>query len=210
PSLPSTPPGTQTVVDNALVSQHSMHLTGLIPRSTYYFNITAIDKNGNPTVVMAPSFAVPGPTLHDTALADFAAGNVSANTYVSQTADGEVMLAPALGTEFTGPSMPPGWIEMPWNNSGFSVIDDGILMVNGARVATCVTGTNGLCLPETQSDTPSANLSRPQSMEFSAKFSGDTFQHAGFGQTLNSGNEPWAIFSTDGVGGSLFARTNVA
>src|SRR5262249_56470924 len=48
PSLPSTPSGTQTVVDNALVSQHSMHLTGLIPRSTYYFNITAIDKNGNP------------------------------------------------------------------------------------------------------------------------------------------------------------------
>ena len=51
------------------------------------------------------------------------------------------------------------------------------------------------------------DLHEPALLEFSANFSGDQSQHAGFGQTLASGSEPWAIFSTMN-GGQLFARTN--
>ena len=44
---------------------------------------------------------MPNPTLHDTMSADFAAGS-STGTYVAETGDGELTLAPAKGTEFSG------------------------------------------------------------------------------------------------------------
>ena len=90
---------------------------------------------------------------------------------------------------------------------GLTSFDDGVLVVDGARVATCVTDTNGVCLPETTTATPSAIFTAPHSLEFSANFSGDQFQHAGFAVTFGSASEPWAIFSTLS-GGLLFARTN--
>ncbi len=97
---------------------------------------------------------------------------------------------------------------MPWNDHGYSLIDNGVLLVSSARVAMCATDTNGACVPgETQGATPSAIFTSPHSLEFSANFSGDQFQHAGFGQTIASESEPWAIFSTM-RGGQLFARTN--
>ncbi|OLD19649.1 MAG: hypothetical protein AUJ01_05595 [Acidobacteria bacterium 13_1_40CM_3_65_5] len=210
PSLPALPAGlTLTKTDGAFVMQHSLTLTGLTFNSTYYFNITAVDGSGETTVSTAPSFTVPGPTLHDTASVDFLApGSTRTNTYVSQTADGEVILAPTSGSEFSGPALPAGWVEMAWDDAGYSIIDNGVLLVDGARVATCVTDTNGACVPgETITTTLSAIFTSPHSLEFSAKFSGDQSQHAGFGNTLASGFEPWAIFSTLS-GGQLYARTN--
>ena len=61
---------------------------------------------------------------------------------------------------------------------------------------------------ETLDNTAAANLfAGPLSLEFSANYSGDQFQHAGLGQLFASTSEPWAIFSTLS-GGMLFARTN--
>src|SRR4029077_7430183 len=63
-----------TKADAAFVTQHSFTLTGLISISTYYFTITAVDQSGEIQLAMAPSFTVPGPTLHDTASVDFLGG----------------------------------------------------------------------------------------------------------------------------------------
>ncbi len=80
--------------------------------------ITAIDRSGNSTVATPPTFTVPGPTLRDTASTDFAAGT-GTGTYVSETADGEVILSPSIGSEFSGPTLPAGWIAVPWSPSGY-------------------------------------------------------------------------------------------
>ncbi|MFA5911138.1 MAG: N,N-dimethylformamidase beta subunit family domain-containing protein [Vicinamibacterales bacterium] len=206
-SLSSLPPGTVTVTKSSFVTQHSVALTGLQPNTTYYQLVSSTDASGNTATMAPPTFTVPGPTLRDTASSDFAAGTTGTTTYVSQTADGEVMLAPTAAAEFSGPALPQGWIETPWDPSGYSTIVDGILLVDGARVATCATDVNGACLPETTTSTPSAIHTAPRSLEFSANFSGDSFQHAGFAVTFGSASEPWAIFSTLS-GGMLFARTN--
>ncbi|HXI27390.1 MAG TPA: N,N-dimethylformamidase beta subunit family domain-containing protein, partial [Vicinamibacterales bacterium] len=206
-SIANLPPNTTTVTDANFVTQHSTALTGLHSNTTYYYLITAVDHSGNATTIPAPTFTVPGPTLRDTASADFQAGTSAGGTYVSQTADGELILAPTSATEFTGPDLSPGWTEVPWSPEGYSIIVDGVLLVDGARVASCVVDTNGACLPETTDVTQSAVFTSPHTLEFTANFSGDRFQHAGLGATFASTSEPWAIFSTLN-GGLLFARTN--
>src|SRR3954452_6561050 len=201
------PAGTLTTSNGGFVTKHTIALTGLQPNTTYYYRITSADRSGNTAIVAAPTFTLPGPTLRDTAATDFAAGTQS-STYVAQTGDGEVILAPTAGSEFTGPALPTGWVEIPWSEEGYSIIDDGVLLVDGARVAYCVTDSSGVCLPgETTTTTPVAVFTAPRSLEFTANFSGDQFQHAGFAQTFGSTSEPWAIFSTLS-GGLLFARTN--
>src|SRR4051812_23269034 len=206
-AITNLPPGTQMAANGGFVTQHTVALTNLQPNTTYYYLITAADRFGNASTVAAPTFTVPGPTLRDTAATDFAAGT-QASTYVAQTGDGEVILAPTAGSEFTGPALPTGWVEIPWSEEGYSIIDDGVLLVDGARVAYCVTDSSGVCLPgETTTTTPSAVFTAPHSLEFTANFSGDQFQHAGLAQTFGSTSEPWAIFSTLS-GGLLFARSN--
>ena len=119
-----------------------------------------------------------------------------------------MLLAPTAGSEFSGPQMPVGWIVVPWAN-GATYLEDRVLVVDGARVATCVTDAPGVCLPETATSTPSAIFAPPRSIEFSANFSGDAWQHAGFGVTFDllAPAPPWAIFSTY-TGGKLYARTD--
>ena len=50
----------------------------------------------------------------------------------------------------------------------------------------------------------------PRAVEFVGTFSGDTFQNAGLGQTLEFGNETWAMFGIAGTAGMLNARINAA
>src|SRR5205823_5542295 len=47
------------------------------------------------------------PTFTDTSATDFAAGSVNPSLYV--TGDGELMLAPAAGAEFSGTALPAAW-----------------------------------------------------------------------------------------------------
>src|SRR3954462_9754695 len=142
-TIANLPPGTTTIVDGNFVNQHTTPLVGLRPNTTYYYLITATDHSRNTTTIPAPTFTVPGPTLRDTSVSDFAAGASAGGTYVAQTADGELILAPTSATEFTGPSLSPGWIEVPWSPEGYSIIVDGVLLVDGARVASCAIGANG-------------------------------------------------------------------
>jgi len=206
-AITNLPPGTTTITDANFGTQHTTPLVGLRPNTTYYYLITATDHSGNSTTLPAPTFTVPGPTLRDTSVSDFQAGTSAGGTYVSQTTDGELILAPTAATEFTGPALSQGWIEVPWSPEGYSIIVDGVLLVDGARVASCAIDANGNCLPETTDLTQSATFTAPHTLEFTANFSGDRFQHAGLGVTFASTSEPWAIFSTLN-GGLLFARTN--
>ena len=104
----------QSASEEALVTSHSVELTGLEPGTTYHYRVTSADADGNPATSPpggdAPaSFETPPPGLTDTTVGDFSAGTPGANTYVSQAADGEVILKPTVGAEFSGSSLPSGW-----------------------------------------------------------------------------------------------------
>jgi VCBS repeat-containing protein len=203
---------TLRVTNAAFVTAHSLLIAGLRPNTTYYYRVTSVDAAGNATTSAAPSFTVPGPTLRDTAQADFLAG-AGTGTYASETHDGELILSPAVGTEFSGTTMPDGWTEYAFGPDGYSAVGGGGLIVDGVRVAysappgLCDADASGNCKPETLDTTPSAIFTAPHTVQFVATFTGDAFQHAGLGQTLGSAAEPWAIFSTMS-GGALNARTN--
>ena len=134
-------------------------------------------------------FVLPTPsgTLLDTTVADFSAGTPDVNTSIAQTDDGEVILAPSVGAEFSGTALPAGWTSSAWSTGGTASVANGLLMVDGA-----IAGTVPLFGPG-------------RSLEFVATFNGDAYQHVGFAVDFN--DALWAIFST-GIGGNLYARTN--
>jgi hypothetical protein len=117
---------------------------------------------------------------------------------VAEDGDGEVTLAPDSGAEFSGSALPPDWSTNIWSAGGSAVVSGGKLIVDGARVAQ-----------------EGVNYGAGRSLEFVATFTGDPFQHSGFGQTLQLDGEPFALFSTSWTdevgtfrsGGSLGVRT---
>jgi hypothetical protein len=130
--------------------------------------------------------AGPPPSVGDTTVADFNGGSFNINLLVADVDDGEVVLAPTTGAEFTGSTLPSGWHSIVWNSGGTVTVANGHLTVDGASA-----GTDDLF-----------GLGRV--LEFDATFGGAGFQHAGFGLTFNE--FLWAIFST-GSGGNLYARS---
>ena len=139
-----------------------------------------------PVLADSPSPPAQGWTIVDTTVADFSTGTPGANTYVAQTADGEVLLAPTVGAEFSGSVLPVDWSSAAWGSGGTAAVSGGALIVDGAWA-----GTGSLYGPG-------------RSLEFVASFSGDANQHVGFGETVGAG--PWALFSTSSDG-TLHART---
>ncbi|PYR42224.1 MAG: hypothetical protein DMF93_06310, partial [Acidobacteria bacterium] len=204
---------TQSVSNPAFLTAHTLRLTGLQPNTHYYYRVVSADTAGNTasaqpvagpapnpmTPPPLPGFDMPQPMVHDTTSADFSAGTLT-NTYVSESIDGEVILAPTRGTEFSGTTMPSMWNAALWQGGGSAVVGGGLLTVSGARVATCVDATN--C-----SDGTAQNIFGPSRvLDFTAKFTGDAFQHSGFGQTLANAGEPIALFSTNS-GNTLMVRS---
>ena len=184
---------TLNVTDAALVTAHSVTLTGLAANTTYYYRVSSTDAANN-TATSPPngnspaSFTMPSASLTDTTVADFTAGTTGADTYIAETANGEVILNPTVGAEFSGSTLPAGWSSTAWNAGGNATVANGRLIVDGARA-----GTDALYGPG-------------RSLEFVATFAAGTpNQHVGFGITYNE--TIWAMFSTkDGSG--LYARTN--
>ena len=219
---PTFATATQTVSDGAFVTAHSVRLTGLRPSTGYSFRVRSTDRSGNtsqkpsggPTPPPAPgqtppppqAFTMPSPTLHDTMSVDFGAG-AGTGTYVAENGDGELTLAPARGSEFSGSALPAGWATRIWSDGGTAKVAGGKLTVDGARVATCVIVSGGC--------QESYDLAPGTSLEFVATFTGDPYQHSGLGQTLESSFEPMALFSTSWTdatgafqsGGALGVRT---
>jgi hypothetical protein len=145
------------------------------------------DVAGNPLGSDAVWTFTTANSLSDTTAAHFTAGALDANGLVTQTADGEVMLAPTNGSEFTAATLPSGWSSTPYQAGGTFSISGGSLAVQGSRVYPATLYPSG------------------RSLEFVATFYGDAYQHIGFGLTL--AETPWAVFGTS-AGGALYARTN--
>jgi Glycosyl hydrolases family 16 len=90
-------------------------------------------------------------------------------------------------TDFNGPSLPADWFVTAWAPGGAATNTNGTLAVDGALTGTVALYGPGLVL------------------EFVATFTGDPWQHIGFGLDYNAA--PWITFSTF-QGGQLYARTN--
>jgi len=86
-----------------------------------------------------------------------------------------------------GPGLPADWFSTAWSAGGSTTPTNGGLMVDGARAGTTALYSSG------------------RSLQFEATFTGDPWQHIGFGTDYSNG--PWAIFSTF-HGGALYARTS--
>jgi hypothetical protein len=118
---------------------------------------------------------------------DFSGGVTDANTTVI---DGDLSLNPVVAEEFDGTALPSDWTVTPWAAGGDATVTGGVLTVDGARV------------------NPPTLYEPGRSLDFTATFTSDPFQHVGFGNTFD--DAPWAMFST-GNGGSLpvglYART---
>ena len=179
----------------ALVTSHSITLSGLSPNTTYFFQVRSADASGNaatspatPASFQTPNVTQPG-TFTDTTVADFSGGTGDAGTSITDTSGGELQLAPAAGSEFSGTTLPTGWTSSIWASGGSVSVAGGKMSVGAAEANTTALYNPG------------------RSLEFTATFSGGAYQHIGFATDLNS--PPWAIFSTK-TGGALWARTAVS
>jgi methionine-rich copper-binding protein CopC len=173
------------------VTLHAINLTGLGAHTTYYYRVTSLDAATNsataPASPAAPAtFTTNFATIADTTSANFSAGTPGSATYVAQTADGEVILAPAGGSEFGGTSLPSTWASSVLAAGGSATVTGGSLVVDGAWARTNATFTPG------------------RSLEFVATFTTTANQSVGIGNTLNE--SPWAMFSTR-AGGALRIST---
>ncbi len=191
------------------VTSHTLVLSGLSPGTTYYYRVTSVDPAGNgatqPPLASSPlSFTMPTPACFtDRTDADFGQGTAT-NTYVSTTSDGEVILAPTVGAEFSGSTLPASWTSVLWSDGspGGSTVSGGAVNVDGGRLTpTSLTG-----------------FAPGRAVEFVATFASAANQHVGFGTGDNSigaggmfGSigQNWAIFSTGSTNGpNLYARVN--
>ena len=163
-------------------------VTGLTIDTTYTFRVAAINGVGSGAQSDASNPVVPFGAATDTSVAHFTAGTTGASTYVSDTAGGEVILAPTVGAEFGGTTLPSGWSVNPWSGGGGANVTGGSVTVDQAAIWTDTFYTSD------------------RSVEFVANFS-DPNQHIGFANDFNSGQ--WAIFSTGASGDQLYARSNV-
>ena len=168
----------------------------LAPGTLYQVTVAGSVKDANGNALGADdtwTFRTQAASLADTTTTDFSAGSPGADTYVSETGNGEVTLRPTVGAEFSGgPLLPLGWSSATWESQGggaggSATLAGGALHVNGAYAST------------DQSFGPGHTL------EFVATFNGATFQHAGLSDNFQSA---FAIFSTKDSTNQVFARSN--
>jgi hypothetical protein len=128
-------------------------------------------------------------TFTDASQGDFGAGTFETGAYLASTSGGEVTLAPAVGAEFNGTTLPVGWFDDPYGSGGApaATFSNGWITLNGRKVGTTATFGPGRWL------------------EFLGMFSTGWYEHIGFGVLFDS--PPWAIFSTENTGAIFQART---
>ncbi len=148
----------------ALVTAHALALDGLMPGATYYYRASSTDAAGNgataPPVGEEPaSFLAPlAVCAVDDLTADFAAGAPS-GTWIAETGNGELILAPTSGGEFGGSALAGDW------ESGLRA-GDGVVQVSGGRLRLGAAWAGTL-----------AYLPAGRSLEFVATFTSE-IQHA--------------------------------
>ncbi len=183
-----------------LVTSHSLALTGLSPDTTYYYRVTSVDASTNSATspaspAPAATFTTPSASFVDTTVSDFSAGILNSCVADSTIGDGALHLPLAIDEPFSGPSLPAGWTSYNWTGSD-PTISGGSLTVNGSEAYT------------------TAQFGPGRTLEFSATFGAQPYQHIGFGGTLAADNgnyvpfagPPWIMFSTSNDGLHLYAR----
>jgi hypothetical protein len=130
----------------------------------------------------------PPPSMTDTTVADFSAGDLNSCVADGNVGDGALRLGAEIDEAFSGTGLPAGWSSHAWSG-GTPTVSGGLLTVNGVSA---------------RNDT----LYGPgRTLEFVATFNADGYQHIGFGAndpTFNNG--PWIMFSTGPGGTQLYAR----
>lgn len=131
----------------------------------------------------------------DSTVADFAQGIGDANTYLAATSNGELMLAPQFGSEFS--AFPRGWTTTLWRARGSATASGERLELNRAALASDTLFSSG------------------RSIEFAATFTGEAQQRVGMGRIVQvpdstnrtgfSAEEPPFLAITTAAGGQLFA-----
>ncbi len=190
-------PLNQSESDAALVTSHSIELSGLSAATTYYYRVTSTDVASNSTTDPVPpstlTFTMPaGPCAEDDTDADFNSGTVDANTQVVLEGDGGVVLTPDLNEGFTATSLPlANWDDGTWNAGGSINLSNGVVTVDGARIATKA----------------ASPFSPGSSVEFVATFTGGEFQNIGFATDFDF-NAPWVTIGTGANVGGIYVRSN--
>ena len=123
----------------ALVTSHSITLSGLSSDTTYYYRVTSKDAENNsatsPVIGNAPASFTTPPVIYttsDTAAADFNAGSGSCPVDTT-IGDGVLRLPLTIDEGFSGTSLPTGWSSGIWNTGGTANVAGGSLTVDGAR-----------------------------------------------------------------------------
>lgn len=163
---------------------------GSLSLGSHNFRVRSVDSAGN--VDSTPdtytwSIVTAVNIFTDTTVADFGGGTPDVNTYISQIGDGELNLTPTAGIEFSGSTLPAGWISRIISSGGTTSVSGGRGAADGADIAT------------------SAVFSPNHSLEFVATFTGDAYQSIGFLDPTNISVQ--ALFTTF-YGGVFFVRTN--
>jgi hypothetical protein len=124
----------------------------------------------------------------DNTSADFGAGTTGSGTYVAETINGEVILAPIVGDEFSASTFPGDWTVTQYNAGGTGVVSEsgGQLSLTGVQLSKNDTYSPGHWL------------------EFAATFYNVAYQAVGFGNDFNY--SPYVVFGTDN-GGNFQANT---
>ncbi|NWF70769.1 MAG: DUF4082 domain-containing protein, partial [Chloroflexi bacterium] len=168
----------------------------LTPGGVYTVTIAASVADANNNALGAPitwSFTTALGGLVDTTVANFIAG--TGDCLVAQiSGDGEITLWPQILNDFSGAELDGGWAAngLPWTPGGAATVSGGQLSVNGISAGYLA-----------------ASYASGYTLEFVATFGADSYQHAGFVDSLNFGG-PWAMFSTLGTTTNLYARTSGA
>ena len=101
---------TATLTPNAALSiarQYRVTVSGNV--SDLHGNLLGSDETW--------TFTTGAGTFTDTSVADFTAGTLKSSTYIAETNNGEVILAPTVGTEFYGSALPSDWSRLEYPNT---------------------------------------------------------------------------------------------
>jgi hypothetical protein len=140
-----TPIGTVNFLDGAAVlgsvtvtNGVATFTTSTLPVGSH--SVTAVYSGGT-DFVMSTSAASAITVLPDlywvnTTAADFSAGTLDAGAYISQNADGEMILKPALGQEFSGTTLPAGWLSTANVTKGKTTVGGGVVTLQGAQITS--------------------------------------------------------------------------
>lgn len=177
----------QTASDAAMVTAHSLALTGLLPNTTYYYRVSSTDESNNTATSAVLTFTTPMAQIGDDTTADFNAGTLQSCLVDSSIEDGAIRLPAALDETFS--TFPTGWTATAWQTAGSASVNDGLLSADGAYARTTATYGPG------------------RSLEFSATFNPVAYQAVGFGSNTNLfGEAPWIILGTGSTGDNVYAR----